>query len=89
MTTNDGLTHPGDRPGYVTETVIRHGALALVLIWCFEILRSFIIPMVWATIIAAATHPLYEKLAIVLRGRDKLEATLVAVMLLALLLDEG
>lgn len=86
MTTNSELTPPGDKQGKVVDTVIRLGVLALIVIWCFQILQPFVIPIVWAIIIAVAIHPLYEKLIDALRGRDKLAAILVTIIILALLM---
>lgn len=86
MTQSPEITPPESMQGKVTETFIRIGVLALIGIWCFQILQPFIIPVVWASIIAVAIHPLYDKLVIVLRGRDKLAATLVTILFLALLL---
>ena len=86
MKTNLELTPPGDKQGKVVDTVIRIGALALLVIWCFLILQPFLIPIVWAIIIAVAIQPLYERLDKVLSGRDKLAAFLVTILFLALLM---
>ena len=47
------------------------GALLLLLIWCFEIVRPFIGVMVWAMIIAVAIYPLHLSLTAKLGGREK------------------
>jgi len=44
------------------EAAIRIGFVALMLVWCFEILKPFIIPVLWGGIIAAAVFPLFRKL---------------------------
>jgi len=86
MSTNHEVSPPGKIKEKMTDTIIRLGVLALVVIWCFQILQPFIIPIMWAIIIAVAIHPLYEKLVNVLRGRDKLAAILMTILLLVLLM---
>jgi predicted PurR-regulated permease PerM len=80
------MTPPGETQAKVTEIVIRLTVLALVLIWCFKILQPFIIPVVWGMIIAVAIHPLYQRLAMLLGGRQNLSATLITLLFLALLM---
>jgi len=69
-----------------TETAIRIGLLALLVAWCFQIVRPFITPVVWGIIIAVATYPLFRKLKGALGGRKKLAATLFTLIALAVLL---
>lgn len=76
----DGLS------GEVAETAIRLGALAILLIWCFQILQPFIFPVVWGIIIAVAIHPLYLTLVNLLGGRRAIAATLLTIVLLVLLM---
>lgn len=75
-----------DLSGKVAETAIRLGVLAIVLIWCFQILQPFLIPLVWGIIIAVAIHPLYLMLANLLGGRRVIAATLLITVLLVLLM---
>ena len=86
MTTIRESMPPGETQGTVTETVIRLGVLAIVVIWCFQILQPFIIPFIWGIIIAVAIYPLYHHLVNVLGGRSYLAATLITILFLALLL---
>jgi len=86
MSTNHEVSPPGEIKEKLIDTIIRLSVLAILLIWCFQILHPFIIPIVWAIIIAVAIHPLYEKLVNVLRGRDRLAAILVTVLFLVLLM---
>ncbi len=39
------------------ETIIRVGIIAVLVIYCFQIVRPFIIPVVWGVIIAVAAYP--------------------------------
>lgn len=82
-------TEPNTREawsGRVTETAIRLAALAIVLVWCFQILQPFVIPVVWGVIIAVAIFPLFDSLVRLLRGRRRIAAALITVLVLAILL---
>ncbi len=86
MTSNRAPSPRDDLFSKVAETAIRLGVLAIVLIWCFQILQPFIIPVVWGIIIAVAIHPLYLKLVNLLAGYRIIAATLLIAVLLALLM---
>ena len=86
MTTNNEVTPSGENKEKLIDIVIRLGVLSLVVIWCFQILQPFVIPIVWAVIIAVAIFPVYHKLFVLLNGRRNLAATLVALVVLVLLL---
>ena len=71
----------------VIDIAIRLGILAVLLAWCFQILRPFISPVIWGTIIAVALLPIYEKINTRLGDRRKLAAaaiTIVALMVIVL-----
>ncbi len=70
----------------VVETAIRLSLLAVIIAWCFQILQPFILPFIWATIIAVAIHPLFASLVRLLGGRSTLAAVLVTVAVLLLLM---
>lgn len=86
MTGNTEPNPPDAWSGRVTETAIRLAALAIVLVWCFQILQPFVIPVVWGVIIAVAIFPLYDSLVRLLRGRRRIAAALITVLVLAILL---
>ncbi len=71
--------------GELVETGLRLALLALLMLWCFRIIAPFLNLLVWASILAVAFLPLHERIAGLLGGRIKLAATLVAVLLLAVL----
>lgn len=60
------------------EAAIRIGLVALLVTWCFLIVRPFIAPVVWGIIIAVAIHPLYARLVSVLGGRPLRARILIA-----------
>ena len=67
------------------ETSIRIGLIALLVIWCFQVVRPFIEPLVWGIILAIAVHPAYLRLCHLMGGRERLTATILVVGSLLLL----
>jgi predicted PurR-regulated permease PerM len=61
------------------ETSIRIGLIALLVIWCFQIVRPFIQLVLWGIILAIAVHPAYVRLCHVLGGRERLSAIVLVV----------
>ncbi len=83
----DSVVPPRDEwSGKAAETAIRLGVLAAVLIWCFQILQPFILPFLWAVIIAVALHPLYHKLVRLLNGHSVFAALFVTLGSLVILM---
>ncbi len=66
------------------EAAIRIGMVALLVAWCFEIVRPFIVPIVWGIIIAVAVYPGYRRLLPVTGGRGGLSAVVCTFLLLVL-----
>jgi len=69
------------------EIAIKISALALLIGWCFLILKPFITPVVWGVIIAVSVYPLYNRLTTKLGNRRKLAAatmTIVALLIIIL-----
>ena len=65
------------------EAAIRIGLIVLLAAWCFEIVRPFIIPLIWGIIIAIASHPGYRWLRAALGDRSTLAAAAFALIALA------
>lgn len=68
------------------EATIRIGALILLVAWCFEIVRPFIIPIIWGIIIAVGTYPGFLTLRRKLGGRNAVAATVVTILGLIILI---
>lgn len=68
------------------QSAIQIGAVFLILLLCFQIVRPFITLVVWALIIAVALYPVHLGLAAKLGGRQKLSATIFVLVGLAILL---
>ncbi len=61
------------------ETSIRIGLVALLVVWCFQIARPFVQPIVWGIILAIAIDPLFKRLCRVTRDRKGLAAAILVV----------
>jgi predicted PurR-regulated permease PerM len=60
--------------------------VALLVVWCFQIVRPFIVPVVWGIIIAVAVHPGYRRLETALGNRRTIAATVFTLLMLILLI---
>lgn len=70
----------------VVEAAIRVGLIFLLVSLCFSILRPFIVVLVWSVILAVALYPGYARLRKLLGGRGGIAATLITLLVLAMLL---
>lgn len=68
------------------EVAIRIGLVVALMAWCFAILAPFVVPVVWAVIMAVAVHPAYRRLRSALGERRRLAAFLMVVLGMLLLL---
>jgi predicted PurR-regulated permease PerM len=68
------------------DAAIRIGLLALLVLWCFNIVRPFIMPVLWGAIMAVAIYPLFVKAYTAFGGRQKLTATLITLLALTILI---
>lgn len=67
------------------EAAIRIGFVVLLVGWCFQIIRPFVIPIVWGMIIAVAVFPVYGYLRGVLRNSSRMAAMVVTISMLVIL----
>ena len=68
------------------EAAIRIGLVAALVMFCFDIARPFLVPIVWGVIIAVAVYPGYRPLEARLGNRRVLAAALFTLLMLAALL---
>lgn len=68
------------------ESAIRLGVIVLLVLWCFNIVKPFVLLILWGAIIAVAIYPLFMKFQSLLGGRQKLAATLMTLVALAMLI---
>lgn len=64
----------------ITDIAIKLTALAFIVGWCFQIIRPFVLIVIWGAIIAVALHPLHNKLTKVLKGNKKIASSLIALI---------
>jgi predicted PurR-regulated permease PerM len=69
----------------MVEAALRIALIFGLLLLAYDIIRPFIIPVIWGGIIAIAAFPLTRRLEGYLGGRRKLAATLVTLVLIAVL----
>jgi len=68
------------------DFAIRIGLLALLTLWCFQIARPFIGPVVWAAIIAIGVYPLFLLLKNKTGLSDGWSSTILTLVMLAILI---
>ena len=68
------------------SAAIQIGAVFVIVMLCYQIIRPFIGLVAWALIIAVALYPAHLKLSALLGGREKLSATIFVLVGLAVLL---
>ncbi|MGR5062159.1 AI-2E family transporter [Photobacterium sp. DNB22_13_2] len=62
------------------EASIRIGLLVILIVWTYDIIKPFVIPVLWGAIIAVALMPLTLKLEGLMKGRRGLSATILALL---------
>ena len=85
MNTNSA-SPDGDFVKNSVEAVIKIAFLALIVVWCFQIVRPFITLVVWAIVLAVALYPIVGWLSIKLGDKEKLATVLLTLSILALIL---
>jgi len=68
------------------EAAIRLGLLFLLISYCLDIIKPFILPVMWGVIIAVAIYPLFIKLKSAMGNKNKLAAIVYTLLALALLI---
>lgn len=71
---------------YIVDVVIRLGILLLLLFWCFDILKPFILILIWAVVIAIANYPIYNTLLRIFKGRTIFSAVLLTSLMLSIII---
>lgn len=68
------------------DAAIKIALLFLLVVWCFNIVKPFVLPVLWGIILAVALSPLFGWVKKLLGGRNKLAATLFTLFTLAILI---
>jgi predicted PurR-regulated permease PerM len=67
------------------NVALRLTLVAFLIIWCFLILRPFMIVLLWAVILAVAFQGVFEKLCGMVGGRRGVAATVFSILSIALI----
>ena len=67
------------------EAAVQIGLIALLVIWCIDIVKPFVALLVWGVIIAIAIYPLHQRIVAAIGGRHGYAAGLTTLVLLAAL----
>lgn len=82
----DSTEKTGSKHNPVIHTTLQLLALALLLMACYFILAPFITLMVWASVLAITLYPLQKIISNKLRGRNGWAASIITVLMLAILI---
>jgi predicted PurR-regulated permease PerM len=69
----------------IIDVALQLVALALLLVFCYDVLSPFIDPVVWAAILAVALYPIYQRVKVAFKGKGTLAAVLLTFLMLCLL----
>ncbi|KOO15197.1 hypothetical protein AKJ18_09335 [Vibrio xuii] len=69
----------------MVESAIRIGLIVILLMFTYDIIKPFILPVIWGAIIAVALMPICQKLESLYGGKRGLAATTIALLGIALL----
>ncbi len=67
------------------ETVIKIAILGALVLWTFQLIKPFLVPILWGIILAVAIDPFIGRFAKILGGKRSLAAVLFVVVIIALL----
>lgn len=84
METNN--TNPPVNFEKIVDLIIRLGVLMLLLSWCFDILKPFILILIWAVVIAIAIYPLHTLFTKIFRGRKISAIIFLTILLLSVII---
>jgi predicted PurR-regulated permease PerM len=83
--TND-RTHDRAFVRRAVEAAIRISIVALLVAWCYDIVRPFLVPGIWGVIIAVAVYPAYRWMENLAGGRKITAATAITLLMLLVLI---
>lgn len=70
----------------IFETILQLGLVFLILGFCFNLLLPFMMPILWAIILAITLYPIFDILQKKLKGRKSLASFLIVAFILVLIL---
>jgi len=72
--------------GKIVDTLIRLAVLLFLLGWCVNILKPFVLILIWAAVIAIAMYPLYSTLIHMFRKRTILASVVLTLFMLSIVI---
>jgi len=70
----------------IIEVVIKIAILGMLVVWTFQLIKPFLIPVIWGLILAVTVEPFIAKLAKILGGRKSLASGLFVLVIFAALI---
>lgn len=70
----------------ILETILQLFFIFLIVGFCFLLMLPFLMPLLWAAILAVAFYPIFNFLQRLLKGRKTLAAILITIAIIALLI---
>jgi len=70
----------------IFETILQLGIVFLILGFCFKLLLPFMMPILWAIILAIVLYPAFNFLQRILKGRKSLASFIITATILALII---
>lgn len=70
----------------IVDLIIKLGILVLLITWCIDILKPFLLLLVWGSVIAIAIQPVHNAFVKLFRGRKTPATILLMVILLSMLI---
>jgi len=77
---------PENKSKQIFETILQLGIVFLILGFCFKLLLPFLMPILWAVILAIVLYPIFNFLQKKLKGRKSLTSFLITTLLLLLII---
>jgi predicted PurR-regulated permease PerM len=70
----------------IVDLIIRLGVLSLLLIWCYAILKPFILILIWSVVIAIAIFPIHKKFVKIFKGKKSIATFILITLLLSVVI---
>lgn len=70
----------------IVDILIRLGVLSLLLMWCFDILKPFVLILIWAVVIAIAIYPVHKFFLKVFKGKTILAVIVLTLFMLSVII---
>jgi len=70
----------------IVDIIIRLAVLFLLILWCIDIVKPFLLIIAWATVIAISVFPVYSSLVKLLRGKKIIATVILTLLMLSVLI---